>query len=253
MIGRRRYQRFFQGLHGLALQGMNIGGGTHVGKSGEALVINTILPSLVGDRPVVFDVGANVGTYSEAILRAFGSRVHLHAFEPSASAFALLEAAVGSHENVRLHQVGLGVRDERLTLYSNEPASGLASVYPRRLDHFGIALNEREEIRLRPLDDVCAEEGIEHIDLLKLDVEGNEFHVLQGAERMLAAGAIELIQFEFGGCNIDSRTYLQDFFYLLGPRYRIHRIVRDGLFPLDSYREADEVFITTNFLAMRRR
>jgi FkbM family methyltransferase len=233
---------------------MNIGGGTHVGKSGEAVVIDTILPGLVtNEQPVVFDVGANVGTYSEAILHAFGPRVRLHAFEPAASAFARLETAIGGRDNVRLHQVGLGVRDERITLYSNEPASGLASVFPRRLDHFGINLSEREEIHLRPLDAICAEEGIERIDLLKLDVEGNEFHVLQGAERMLSAGAIELIQFEFGGCNIDSRTYLQDFFYLLGPRYQIHRIVRDGLFPLERYREADEVFITTNFLAIRRR
>src|SRR5262249_51443129 len=110
----------------------------------------------------------------------------------------------------------------------------------------------KREIRLRRLDDVVKERGIERIDLLKLDVEGHELRVLEGAEETMKRGGVDLIQFEFGGSNIDSRTYLQDFFYLLRPRYRLHRIVKDGIVPVDTYRERYECFITTNFLAVTR-
>lgn len=69
---------------------------------------------------------------------------------------------------------------------------------------------------------------------------------------MLASGAVDFIQFEFGGTNIDSRTYFQDFYYLLKDQYNIYRILKDGLFQITQYKEVYEVFITTNFLAQKR-
>jgi len=84
------------------------------------------------------------------------------------------------------------------------------------------------------------------------------------AARQLASPNVELdsaasvldrvgvVQFEFGGCNIDTRTFLQDFWYLLtGAGYRLHRLGPNGLTPVDRYRETDEVFVTTNYFAAR--
>lgn len=69
---------------------------------------------------------------------------------------------------------------------------------------------------------------------------------------MFQRRAIKSVQFEFGGCNIDTRTFLQDFFYFFKQhRMRIHRITPFGyLQPLTAYREIDEQFRTTNFLAI---
>ncbi|GHV56141.1 hypothetical protein AGMMS49579_20380 [Spirochaetia bacterium] len=75
--------------------------------------------------------------------------------------------------------------------------------------------------------------------------------VLEGAKHMIQSGNIDFIQFEFGGCNIDSRTYFQDFFYALKDRYRIYRIIRDGLFEIKAYREMYECFMNSNFFAER--
>jgi hypothetical protein len=88
---------------------------------------------------------------------------------------------------------------------------------------------------------------------LKVDVEGHEYNVFTGASEMMAADAIDMIQFEFGGCNIDSRTYLQDFYYLLNPKYRLYRLVPDGLSPMEPYNEKYELFRTTNFVAIHRK
>ena len=97
------------------------------------------------------------------------------------------------------------------------------------------------------VDAYCAAEGIERVDYLKVDAEGHDLAVLQGAAGMLEVG-VRFVQFEFGGGNIDSRTFLRDFVRLLEPRYRISRVLTDGLEPVD-YSERDEVFLTTNFLA----
>jgi hypothetical protein len=61
-----------------------------------------------------------------------------------------------------------------------------------------------------------------------------------------------MIQFEFGGCNIDSRTYFKDFYELLSLKYRLFRLTVDGMVPIDRYHERHEQFTTTNFIAIHR-
>lgn len=63
---------------------------------------------------------------------------------------------------------------------------------------------------------------------------------------------IDAIQFEFGGCNIDSRTFFQDFFYLLKDNYKIYRVLKDGLLEMPIYKETYEIFITINYLAIKK-
>jgi hypothetical protein len=153
---------------------------------------------------------------------------------------------------VVLNNFGLGETNKKSTLYSYETDSGLASVYHRRLDHIGLNICGTEEVEIQKLDDFCAKNNINRIHLLKIDVEGNEYNVLRGAEQMLNHDQIDFIQFEFGGCNIDSRVFFQDLYYLLNPKYRIYRIVQNGLYPLSRYSEKSEIFVTINYLAEKR-
>jgi hypothetical protein len=64
---------------------------------------------------------------------------------------------------------------------------------------------------------------------------------------------IRMVSFEFGGCNIDSRTYFQDFYYFFRDHgmKEIFRITPSGyLVPIHDYREIYEQFRTTNFLVL---
>lgn len=251
LAGRVDCQRHFQRLHALSLECMNIGGGAEVALSGEGRAVAFVADALKDRRaPVVFDVGANVGVYGQTILSAFDGRCSLHCFEPSPATFRELEHNITADDSTRLHQLALSDREGTSTLYSFGDNNALSSLHDRRLDHFGLASNAPVNVRTTTIDAFCTSQGIEQIDLLKLDVEGHELSVLEGARRMLSEGRIHFIQFEFGGCNIDSRTYLQDFFYLLTPTHELHRIIRHGLAPIPAYDERLEVFITTNFLAV---
>ncbi|HJO72037.1 MAG: FkbM family methyltransferase [Rhodospirillales bacterium] len=198
----------------------------------------------------VFDVGANTGTWSRALLAEAGGRIKsIYAFEPSAHNFAAIKE-IGD-ERVRLvpHAVGEAVGQQ--TLHYDRVGSGLASLHERRLDHFGIDFSGRETVDVTTIDDFVAENGLDTIDFAKFDIEGHELAALRGATHTLEQGKIKALAFEFGGCNIDSRTYFQDFWYALGALgYRIYVInPLFGTTRLKAYDERHEVFLTTNFIA----
>ena len=70
---------------------------------------------------------------------------------------------------------------------------------------------------------------------------------------MLEEGRIGVIQFEFGGANLDSRTNFQDFYYLMKKyEFDLYIINRYGLWPLACYDEMYEQYRTTNFAAIAK-
>jgi FkbM family methyltransferase len=233
---------------------MNIGMGDDFAASGELFAINYARRALrTAGILTVFDVGANLGGYANAVIRELRGQLNLYCFEPSKATFQRLSEALAASQSVHLFNFGLSDVNGSLLLHTDTPCSGLASFYDRRLDHFGKSMPFSEEVTTRTLDSFCSENGINHINFLKLDVEGHELKVLGGAKELMGNDGIDFIQFEFGGCNIDSRTFFQDFYYLLNPTFRIYRILRNGLAGIDYYSETLEQFVTTNFLAVARR
>ncbi len=253
ILGKKMFQPFFERLHLTALQGMNFYG-VDIKSGGEEMVISHFFDQLDKNiTPIIFDVGANIGDYSKAIHSIFGERLQLYCFEPSRETFAILKENVKNHNNIKPYNVGFGQENKQMVLYSDKKGSGLASLYDRKLEYHGVTMGQQENVIIRRLDDFCRENNIKHIHFLKMDVEGNELNVLKGAEGMITSKSVDYIQFEFGGCNIDSRTFFKDFFDLLHPNYNIYRILKDGIRLIDSYKEEQEVFLTINYLAVLRR
>jgi FkbM family methyltransferase len=252
-IGQKQYQNLFENFYTISMLGMNIGGGAETGSSGEKNVLLYIKEKLKKtNQLVIFDVGANIGLYTILLNEVFSEHSNILSFEPSKKTYNKLRINTSHIINTNLYNFGFGNSNTFLTLYYNQEESGLASVYERRLDHFNIKMDLKEEIEIKAIDSFCEENNIVHINFLKLDVEGHELSVLNGATKMLNSHKIDFIQFEFGGCNIDSRTYFQDFYYLLSKDFYIYRIVKDGLHKIDNYKEMYEAFSTTNYLAERK-
>lgn len=246
--GRPALQPFLEKLHLSLLRAMGVGTGGETETSGETVALCYVKRKLTGTpRPVLFDVGANVGNYSKLLTETF-SDADILAFEPSPETFRTLRERCSS--SVKTFNRALGDRAEVTLLYTNKNNPTIASMYKRNLQGKH-TLDETEKIEVDTIDNFCAKNGVAHIDLLKLDVEGNELRCLHGAGRMLRENNIRFIQFEFGGCDIDSRTFFRDFYDLLKEKYTLYKIMQHGLYEIKKYSETYELFITANYLAER--
>jgi FkbM family methyltransferase len=233
-----------------------IGSGSYVESSGEKEVPQLVASGAAGRTAVVFDVGANVGQFSELFATGYPGKFVVHCFEPSRAAHAILIERFGEDPRFRVNRIGLSSAPGAMSLYYDAPASGLASVYRRSLAHKpDLQPNTSEEIAVSTVDAYCAEHGVEQIDLLKIDTEGHELQVLEGAAALIGAGKVGLVLFEFGGCNIDSRTYFYDFynFFARYPDASIYRLTPSGhCSPILDYEETLEQFGVTNYVVALR-
>tara|TARA_B100001989_G_scaffold251612_1_gene231226 strand:+ start:169 stop:948 length:780 start_codon:yes stop_codon:yes gene_type:complete len=202
---------------------------------------------LLNKKPTVFiDIGVNKGLYTEYILKKFPD-LESHLFEPSNLNYKILSDKFSLNKNIILNNIGLSNSNSKGILYSDTYGSGLASVTKRRLDHLNINLDQKEEINLIRFDEYWEKDQL--IDYVKIDVEGHELDVLNGFGELIYK--TKLIQFEFGGCNIDTRTFFQDFWYFfLEKNFNIYRITPRGVLKINQYEENMECFITTNFIAI---
>jgi FkbM family methyltransferase len=230
---------------------MGIGSGTDVGESGEAALVRRWKRSNKRDL-IVIDTGANQGQFLNLAVSGLGDKLcEIHSFEPAATTFATLQKNAPMRAGITLNNLALGTEAGSAELYYDKENSGLASLTKRDLGFRDISFDRRETIRLTTLDIYAAEKGIEHIDWLKIDVEGHELDVLKGANQLLSSRKIDLVSFEFGGGNIDTRTYFRDFFQLFqGLGLIVFRITPGGYFhPVTRYRETEEQFNTINYVA----
>ena len=230
-----------------------IGSGGNVENSGERAIFKK-LKSLKQDSYRLFDVGANKGDFTKLILDSFDNEhIEVHSFEPSKATFELLTNNIKS-DKVILNNKGLGKEAGTFPFYTDFPGSVTASLTKRKMDCYGVDFHYAEDVSIDTLDNYCLSKNINNIDLLKIDVEGHELDVLQGSKEMLKRKNIKMISFEFGGCNINTRTILRDFYYLYNEfGFLLHRITPSGYFyPLDDYSEKLEMFRTTNYIGIRK-
>ena len=207
--------------------------------------------SLFDKAPLLcVDIGGNKGLYTAEILSNF-PQCKVIVFEPSISNSNLLKSKFLKNDNVIVEQKAVSNIVGEKTLYSDRDGSGLASLTKRRLEHFDISFDHSEKVPLIRFEDYWKSElGSANIDFVKLDIEGHELDALNGFGE--AMKSINIIQFEFGGCNIDTRTFWQDFWYFFAENhFHLYRITPFGKIKITKYREIDEFFSTTNFLAKK--
>ena len=218
-------------------------------RNGEYRFLRVVGPRL----GTVFDVGANRGDWTAAVLATAPRVTRVVAFEPWAPTFAKLSARdFPSH--VVLEQAALSSEEGKATLHGYGTYPEMNSFHSRTgiQDYLADTQPDRtEQVATWTLDGYCQRKGIERIDFLKVDTEGHEWEVLQGARKLLANGSIGIIQFEYGGTYIDSRRLLKDVFELLTCLgYCLHKIVPRGLVACPAYSQRLENFQYKNFIAV---
>jgi FkbM family methyltransferase len=250
--GSRFAQNLLETIARISQYLMGIGSGGGVQSSGERAIFG-ILKQMARPPYCIFDVGSNQGQFLQLILEHVDTEdFEVHCFEPGDESFKVLVESVEKDGRVKLNHLGLGSERGNALLHYDIAGTGLASLTKRKLTHFNIEFDQTEQVSIYTIDDYCAEREIKHIHLLKIDIEGHEFDALAGAKEMFAGNSIDIVTFEFGGCNIDTRTYFQDFWYFFEEcGFKLFRITPSGyLHPIESYKEIHEQFRTVNYVAV---
>lgn len=158
---------------------------------------------VINQGDCIFDVGANIGFFS-LFAKKLQPNLKIYAFEPIPINFAILEKNMRLHsvENVFLFNYGLSSENnpEKIFIFypkmtgnsTSNPGHSLADINDIQADVdaepvedlFKHLFAEKQEIKcaIRTLSSVIAEVNIDSIELLKIDVEGEEYEVLKGIE-----------------------------------------------------------------------
>jgi FkbM family methyltransferase len=239
-------------LHNLSLNGLGILNYENDSVSGEKKFIEFLTTNNLLSTGVILDVGANIGDYS-IMLRKNRIEIPIYAFEPHPITFENLKISSSRFE---FHSIpkGLGEINTHVKIYdySEQVGSQHASIYKDVIEVIHNSPSKEFEIELITIDSFISENNIEQIALLKIDTEGNEKNVLEGAKNAIQNKKIQVIQIEFNEMNVVSRTFFKDILDLL-PGYTFYRLLPDGMKPLGNYSSLrHEIFAFQNIVAFKQ-
>jgi len=154
------------------------------------------------DTPVdiVFDLGANRGNTVAQYRKLFPAAV-IHAFEPIPQLASHLRGRFASDDNVKVHQCAVSNKTGGSTFHVNsaiDTSSLLSSPQQSTPSSYRPLMNTTSMLSVDTitLDEACVREGIESIDILKMDVQGAELPALEGAKVLLSNHRIQMIYTE---------------------------------------------------------
>ena len=133
---------------------------------------------------VFLDIGSNIGTHALLIANQFPESC-VYAFEPSPFIFNRLarNSSLNHFRNVQIHPIGIGSEDGRIPLFISDASNlGMSSF---RVPENGTG--EKIEVQCLQLDSWVRDSKIAQIELVKIDVEGAEWQVLQGMQAVIRA------------------------------------------------------------------
>lgn len=134
---------------------------------------------------IFFDIGANMGYLSAVALAQVGRSGQVHSFEPVPRYCELIREIARLNPDYRLivNQFALGDQSGQTAIFTHQDNVGgsslLADYIPEQ------SRSDSLTIQIKKLDEYCRENDVEHIDLIKIDTEGYELPVLEGAVEFL--------------------------------------------------------------------
>ena len=204
-----------------------------------SMIMQEVAKRALPSPAVVFDIGANIGEYTLAVLRNV-PEVQVYSFEPNPNTYISLKKSLEGFSSVHLFEFGLGSHD--YTGYisestENDPSSSIGN-------H---ASSATAAVQVRHLMGVVAELKISRIDFMKIDAEGMDYEILLNAKPLIPT--IQVIQFEISPKSI-TRCSLKMFFDLLRDTHRIYIFTEKGLKQIAEYRYSDESYWGANYVAI---
>lgn len=195
------------------------------------------LRALVKPGDTVLDIGANIGAHTLGLARSVGTGGKVFAFEPADFAFQKLlrNLALNPELQQRTHasqvMLGSGTEKPRAGVYASWPLEKVDSVHPK---HRGRFVSTQGAVA-DTLDGFVERQGIGRINLIKMDVDGNELPVLQGGQRVLHEQRPIIVMEMSPYVHAEEQNSFAAMIELLrGLRYKIEDAANRKTLPLDA-------------------
>ncbi|WP_066969913.1 FkbM family methyltransferase [Rhizorhabdus dicambivorans] len=230
--------------------------------NGEARVIaDLIRASRDGEAVVLLDVGANHGAWSQSVLDRLRDRPALRphlcltAFEPVTSSRQRLEAALASEiarGGITVSSSALSYRVGRARMARMSESGGTNSLeIDKAMEDAAIGFEEVDFMTLSAWNEAA---GKSHIHMVKIDAEGHDARVIEGALPLLQAGMIDVLQFEYNHRWLFARRSLHDVFEMIaGTPYVLGRIRPSCVELHDEWHFELDRFFQCNYLLIHDR
>lgn len=186
-------------------------------------------PTLTNDQALAFDVGFYDGASTSDILLA-RPKARVIGFDPSRFARQCYERDFAADARISFENVGLSNQSGELEFHDYE---NMCNSFAPRHEMPGQTPTVYK-VPVTTLDEFCMRREIERINLLKIDAEGYDLNVLEGAHGLLCRQAVDLFMFEFASGWSGTKRYLWEVHEYFKPLpYTLYRLFNGFLCPMD--------------------
>lgn len=186
------------------------------------------LSNFMEAEPVVFDVGFHDGTSSDEVLK-LRTKARVYGFDPSRYGRESYEARFKNNSRIAFANIALSDKPGEQKFYDYENMCNSLAV---RKEMPGTTPT-MYTVPVTTLDAYCAELGIAHINLMKIDAEGYDLNVLEGGLELLSRQGVDIFMFEFASGWAATKRYLWEAVEYMEPLpYKLFHLFNGFLCPL---------------------
>jgi len=152
---------------------------------------------------------------------------------------------------VTTNNFGLSNEEKEAQMYIYDYLDERNSLHFNKEHKFNCDVLHKENVNLTTLDNYVSGNNIPKIELLKIDVEGHETNVIDGATNLIKAGRINCIHFEYNNNWAAAGFKLEDIFDKLSNYgYKFYRLAIWGKIPVKHYNKKLENYKHANYVAI---
>lgn len=156
-------------------------------KGDETLRLNYDL----NEKSVVFDVGGYKGEFAGDIFCKYNATIYV--FEPIKSFFQIIQSKFVNNQKVKIYNFGLAGKDEQMQISMSDNSS---SVF--------LKTEDSETIQLKSIVNFIQENNIQSVDLIKINIEGGEYDLLESLIENNLISVFKNIQVQFHDFLLDN-------------------------------------------------